>query len=145
MRRFRLPLVLAIGWTLVLGLGLLLPGRVFPAPPPGATTAVHVVLFAGLVGLWGWAVPRATILVVVVAVFVAVGSEAFQAEIVPGRGVETRDLWADFAGIVIGWGIAVWHRRHQRRWPRSERGGASRRPRTASTQPQRDVDSSVHA
>lgn len=139
--RHRLPLVLAVAWTVVVGLGLFLPGRAFPAPAPGATTVAHVVLFAGLVGLWARALPRLTLLVVVVAVFAAVGSEAFQAEVVPGRGVETRDLWANFAGIGLGWALAaLWRRR--RRLPRRP---ARPRPRTAGASPRRDAGTRVHA
>ena len=140
--RRRLPLVLAVAWTVLLGLGLLLPGRAFPAPAPGATTVAHVVLFAGLVGLWARALPRLALAVVVAAVFVAVGTEAFQAEIVPGRGVETRDLWANFAGIGLGWALAALWRRHRRRQPRRP---ASPRPRTAEASPRRDVDRRVRA
>ena len=140
--RRHLPLVLAVGWTALVGLGLFLPGRAIPTPAPGATTVAHVVLFAGLVGLWSRAFPRLTLLVVVAAVFVAVGTEAVQAEVVPGRGVETRDLWANFAGIGLGWALVALWRRHRRRRPRRP---ARPRPRTAEASPRRDVGTRVHA
>ena len=139
-------LAVAAAWTALLALGLFLPGRFIPDPDPALTTAAHVVLFAGLVGLWVWAAPRLAVVVLVVAVFVAVGTEAFQAEVVPGRGVETRDLWADFAGIAVGWGLAaVWKRHRRRRVYGPPRRPATPRSRTGGARSRRDVGSSVHA
>ena len=139
-------LAVAASWTALVALGLFLPGRVFPELSPTVETMAHVVLFTGLVGFWAWAAPRLAVFVLVAAVFVAVGTEAFQATIVPGRGVETRDLWADFAGIALGWTLAtVWRRRRHRRVYGPYRRPARRRPRTAAERTRRDADSSVHA
>ena len=138
-------LVIAALWTLVT-----LAGVFYPIGSPSLSVLVHVVLFAGLAGLWAWTFPRLALLAVVVAVFVAVGTEAVQLEIVAGRGIQTRDLWADFAGILLGWGAAMfWHRRRSRlpRYRRRRYRGrpAPSSPRTNAVVPRRSVGSSVHA
>ena len=140
-------LAIAAAWTALVLVGLFLPGRFLPAPGPGLTTLAHFVFFAGLAGLWSWAAPRLSVLVLVVAVFVAVGTEAVQAEVVPGRGVQTRDLWADFAGIALGWTLAkLWRRRRTRLAAGSRRRPAPRtRPRTDAEPVRRAAGSSVHA
>ena len=140
-------LAIAVAWTALVLAGLFLPGRFLPGPGPVLTTLAHFVFFAGLVGLWSWAVPRLSVLFLVLGVFVAVGTEAFQAEVVPGRGVETRDLWADFVGIGLGWALAkLWRRRRTRLAAASHRRPAPRsRPRTDGEPARRAAGSSVHA
>ena len=144
-------LVIAAVWTVVVLAGLFLPGRLFPDFSPGVSFLVHVALFAGLTGLWGWVVPRLVMLVVVIAVFVAVGAEGIQLDIVPGRGIQTLDLWADFVGIAAGWlAVGLW-KRHRSRLPRyaapryRRRPAPTATPRNGSVQTPRDVGSSVHA
>lgn len=143
-------LATAVAWTLLATAGVFLPGRAIPAPSPALATLAHVVLFAGLVALWAYAVPRLTGVVVVAAVFVAVGTEAVQFEVIPGRGYQVRDLWANFVGIGLGWAAAAWwHRRRSRlpryRKPRRRGRPAPPTPRTNGAKTRRDVDSSVHA
>lgn len=139
-------LALAAAWSVLTALGVFLPGRVFPALGPVVTTAAHVVFFIGLAGLWAWALPRFAVYVIIAAVFVAVGTEAFQMEIVPGRGLETRDLWADLVGIGIGWGLArLWRRRRMNRPSPPRRRRSATSPRTGAARTRQGAGSSVHA
>lgn len=95
----------AAAWTAVAAVVLLLQGWLLPSPPTAVAivnAVVHVVLFAGLVTLWARAVPRLRAVVLVAAVFVAVGVEAAQVELAHGWVVQFRMLWADFAGILLG-------------------------------------------
>ncbi|MDT7856858.1 VanZ family protein [Rubrivirga sp. S365] len=139
-------LAIAAAWSVLAALGLFLPGRVFPALGPIITTAAHVVFFTGFAGLWAWALPRFAVYIVIAAVFVAVGTEGFQMEIVPGRGLETRDLWADFVGIGLGWGLArLWRRRRMNRAYRPRRRRSATPPRTGAARTRQGAGSSVHA
>ena len=105
MSRFR-RLGLAVLWTAAAAAGLFLPGRAVPDVGPALTTAAHVTFFAGFVALWAWALPRRMPLVIGGALTLAVGTEVFQAEAVPGRDGQFEDLWADLSGIALGSGLA---------------------------------------
>ena len=101
--RRRIHFALAAVWTALIAVGLFFPGRLIQEPDPTLTTLAHAIFFAGFVALWSRAAPRLLVAVVIAAVFLAAGTEALQSEIVPGRGAQTQDLWADLAGIVVGW------------------------------------------
>ena len=93
---------------------LVVPGWIAPDPPAVAAALnalVHLALFAGLVTLWARTVPRLRPVVLVVAVFVAVGVEAVQAEPSSAWAVQARTLWADLAGIALGWLLDRTYRR----------------------------------
>ena len=105
----------AAAWSAVAAAVLLVPGWLLPAPRLAVAVLnalVHIVLFAGLVTAWARAVPRLRPAVFVSAVFVAVGVEAAQVEPALGWATQTRLLWADLVGIVLG-GVAdrVYRRR----------------------------------
>ena len=93
---------------------LVVPGWIAPDPPAvvaALNALVHLALFAGLVTLWARTVPRLRPVVLVVAVFVAVGVEAVQAEPSSAWAVQARTLWADLAGIALGWLLDRTYRR----------------------------------
>jgi hypothetical protein len=99
--RWSVPLVAA--WTVAALLALVAPGRDITAVPGWAHEPAHVVGFT--VGAWLWlrAFPRHRLVVAVVLLAVAVGSEAFQAAFVEGRGGEVPDVVADVAGLAVAW------------------------------------------
>ncbi|MGH8825705.1 MAG: VanZ family protein [Jiangellaceae bacterium] len=72
-----------------------------PVAVPHLDTVVHVAVFAAVV----WSGRRAGLPVwplVVISVVQAVGSEAVQAALLPGRSGDPGDVVADLAGIALG-------------------------------------------
>lgn len=93
---------------------LVILGWLAPAPPAVLAVGiavVHAVVFAGLVTLWSRALPRLRPVVLVSAVFAAVGVAAVLADPGPGWVTQTRALWADLAGIGLGWAVDRVYRR----------------------------------
>ena len=102
----------AATWSAAAVVVLVLLGWVAPDPPVAVAVlngVFHLALFAALVTLWSRTVPRLRPAVLVAAVFVAVGVQAVQSG--DAWSAQTRLLWADLAGIALGWALDRTYRR----------------------------------
>ncbi len=92
----------------VCAIGLLMPEPYLPDHlMKDFDNLAHVIVFAGVVALWGIALPRWVWLIGAVAVFLAVGSEWAQDAFTDDRGAQRSDVYADVVGIIIGLVIAL--------------------------------------
>jgi VanZ family protein len=110
----------AIGWSLLIGILLTLPGSVLPNEGsfkiPQFDKFVHIGMFGGFVFLWtlyiGSRRPplrkllRLFFLVFVVAVIYGIGSEYVQKYYIPGRDYDEADIIADMIGAGLAYGLS---------------------------------------
>ncbi|MBE2185188.1 MAG: VanZ family protein [Rhodothermales bacterium] len=100
----RLSLVLALGWTLVLLVGMLIPGAGTPEVFSAHDKITHIGVFFVFALLWALALPppRRFARVLLLSIAVAVGTEALQHLLPIGRFGDPFDAAADLIGALVG-------------------------------------------
>lgn len=99
------PLILAVLWTVLATVLLLLPGEYVPdANVFGADKLVHASIFALFAVLWLSALPEAPGRVLLVGLLFAVGTELLQGAMASGRTADPYDIVANVLGLAIGSG-----------------------------------------
>jgi len=111
------PIVIALVWSVLVLVSLVLPGSSVPqADLLEYDKVVHALLFGVGVFLWlrvPWSSPSARRVIVLGALLFAPVSELMQAMIGRGRAADPWDAVADVIGVVLG--VGAWlFRRHRR-------------------------------
>ncbi|WP_412063644.1 VanZ family protein [Rubrivirga sp. IMCC45206] len=105
------PLTLAVLWTVLVVVGLSIPGEAVPPRemlPFAADKWVHAGMFLGIGALWLQALPGRTWAVLVGGLVFAVASEIWQSIPMIGRYSDPLDVAADAVGLVVGVALAAW-------------------------------------
>ena len=95
-------------WSVAVLVACSIPGDQLVTPPfelLSSDKLAHVVLFAGVGGLWTWARPDRVGLVLLGGVLFGVGIEVWQGLLPIGRSPEAADAVADAVGLVLGVGL----------------------------------------
>lgn len=104
------PTAIALAWTILVFVALMLPGS--SVPQSGMLEydkAIHALLFGVGVFLWmrvPWRSPAARWIIVLSALAFAPASEALQAVMGSGRAADPGDVVADLIGVALG--AATW-------------------------------------
>lgn len=111
-------LVAAVVWTvLLLGVHSIPKAKLEHIPggeyvhKEGPDKIGHAVMFMVLGVLWCRVVPRRAAAIVVAGIGYGAALEFYQSRLVAGRTGSATDVAADAAGLVIGIGVIVLHRR----------------------------------
>ena len=113
-------LYIPIGWTLLIGVLLTLPGSMLPDERrfriPQFDKIVHIGLFSGFVFLWClWlstrGLPqkrllRAFFVIFILAAVYGTGMEYIQKYFIPHRDFELGDILADLVGASLAYGVS---------------------------------------
>jgi VanZ family protein len=110
----------ALGWSILIGILLTLPGSVLPNEGsfkiPQFDKIVHMGMFGGFVFLWNMVISsrrpplhkllRLFFLVFAIGVIYGIGSEYVQKYFIPGRDYDQADIIADMLGASLAYGIS---------------------------------------
>lgn len=103
----RLPLLLAVVWTVAIVAACSVPGQSLPpAPFFSFDKVVHLAMFAPLAFLWRRAVGPRDLAILLGSTVLAVAIEFWQQLPFIGRSGEVADVVADVIGALLGLGIA---------------------------------------
>ncbi len=111
---------IGIGWSVIIGILLFLPGSMLPQESgfkiPQFDKVVHMSMFGGFVFLWSlWlckrVVPEKRLLrqffaVFVIAVTYGICSEYIQKYFIPGRDFDEADIIFDMLGASLAYGVS---------------------------------------
>ncbi|WP_412067150.1 hypothetical protein [Rubrivirga sp. IMCC43871] len=110
------PLRLAVVWTVLVLIGLSIPGEAVPSRemlPFAADKWVHAGMFLGIGALWLQLLPGRAWTVILGGVVFAIATELWQSMPMISRFTDPLDVAADTVGLVVGVALAAWVARRQ--------------------------------